>query len=80
MIMPLLDESLRVQVFFEEPDCNYRDNICISFLEVCPQDEKLFIHDETNIFLTPEQAESFARVLLEAANTSREATRDKCGE
>jgi hypothetical protein len=47
---------------------------------VCPQDEKLFIHDETNIFLTPEQAESFARVLLEAANTSREATRDKCGE
>lgn len=80
MIIPLLDESLRVQVFFDEPDCDYKDNICISFLEVCPEDEKVFIHDETNIFLTPDQAEKFASVLLEAAKQSREATRDKCGE
>ena len=80
MIIPLLDESLRVQVFFDEPDCDYKDNICISFLEVCPQDEKLFIHDETNIFLTPGEAEKFANVLLEAARNSRKATRDNCRE
>ncbi len=80
MIIPLLDESLRVQVFFDEPDCDYKDNICISFLEVCPQEEKLFIHDETNIYLTPEQAEQFAGILIEAAKQSRKATRDKCGE
>jgi hypothetical protein len=80
MIISLLDESLRVQVFFEEPDCDYKDNICISFLEVCPQDEKLFIHDETNIFLTPGQADKFAGVLLKAAEQSREASKEKCGE
>lgn len=80
MIIPLLDESLRVQVFFDEPDCDYKDNICISFLEVCPEDEKVFIHDETNIFLTPDQAEKLATELLEAAKQSREATKDKCGE
>lgn len=80
MIIPLLDESLRVQVFFDEPDCDYKDNICISFLEVCPEDEKIFIHDETNIFLTPAQAERFAGVLMVAAEQSRQASRDKCGE
>jgi hypothetical protein len=79
MVLLLLDESLRVQVFFEEPDCEFEDNVCISFTEVCPSEEKVFIHDETNIFLTPDQAEHFARVLLEAATQSRSAQKEKCG-
>ena len=79
MIISLLDDSLQVEVFFDEPDCDYRDNICISFSEVCPEDEKVFIHDETNIFLTPEQADSFAQVLTEAAAQSRRISKEKCG-
>lgn len=80
MILHLLDDSLQVQVFFEEPDCDFADNVCISFVEDCPEEEKLFIHDETNMFITPEQAEALARQLLTAAEQSRRATEEKCGE
>ena len=80
MIISLLDDSLQVQVFFEEPDCDYIDNVCLSFLEDCPEDEKVFIHDETNIFLTPDQADLFAQVLTEAAAQSRRASKEKCGK
>ncbi len=79
MPLSLLDESLKVDIFFEEPDCEFDDNICISFVETCPDEEKVFIHDETNIFLTPEQAEKFADELLQAAKNSRQARREKCG-
>ena len=78
MIISLLDDSLQVQVFFEEPDCDFKDNVCISFLEVCPEEEKVFIHDETNIFLTPDQADLFAQALIDAATHSRSASREKC--
>jgi len=78
MTLLLLDESLHVQVFFEEPDCDFDDNICISLIEVCPDDEKLFIHDETNIFLTTEQAERFAKELLMAVKDSKRARQEKC--
>ena len=78
MVLLLLDESLRVQVFFEEPDCDFEDNVCISFMEVCPPEEKVFINDETNLFLTPDQAEQLAKVLLQAASQSRSARQEKC--
>ncbi|HSF80774.1 MAG TPA: hypothetical protein VLA49_06050 [Anaerolineales bacterium] len=78
MILQLLDNSLQVQVFYEEPDCDFEDNVCISFIEDCPEEEKVFIHDETNIFLTIEQAEQFAQALLAAAQNSRLAREEKC--
>lgn len=71
MTLHLLDDSLQVQIFFEEPDCDFTDNICVSFIEDCPAEEKIFIHDETNIFLTPDQAEAFAGLLVAAAARSR---------
>lgn len=80
MAISLLDESLLVRVFFEEPDCDFRDNVRLSILEDCPVDEKVFIHDETNLFLTPDQADLFAQVLIEAATQSRQAVKEKCGE
>ena len=76
MILLLLDESLRLQVFYEDQDCDYRDNICISIREDCPQNEKIFIHDETNIFITPRQAEELAAILTEAALKSRASNKD----
>lgn len=75
MIISLLDGSLRVQIFYEEPDASFEDNVCISFLEYCPEDEKIFKAGETNIFLTPEQAAQLAEALSKAAAESKLASR-----
>ncbi len=66
----LLDNSLRVRVYYECEDCDYEDNICISFVEECPEDEKIFLAGETNIYLTPDQAKELAMALVHAANAS----------
>ncbi len=75
MIISLLDGSLKVQIFYEEPDASFEDNVCISFLEDCPEDEKIFKAGETNIFLTPEQAAQLAEALSKAAAESKLASR-----
>ena len=79
MELLLLDDSLRLRVFFEEPDCDYRDNICLSIEEDCPNNEKLFIHDQTNIYITPGQAEALSTALIDAARSSRAIKEEKCG-
>ncbi len=66
----LLDESLRVRVYYECDDCDYDDNICVSIIEECPDDEKVLIAGETNLYLTPEQAKKLAMALIHAANNS----------
>ena len=66
----LLDDSLKVDVFFEPGDNEFADNICIMVDEDCPEDEKIFRADETNIFLTPLQARQLAQALLDAAAES----------
>lgn len=78
MTLLLLDESLHVKVFYEEPDCDFEDNICISVTEVCPEDEKIFIYGETNIFLTAEQAKILANDLVQAIEASELARKEKC--
>lgn len=67
MFVFLLDNSLRVEVYCEDLDSEFEDNICISFVETCPEDEKIFRADETNIYLTPKQAEQFGDLLVRAA-------------
>jgi hypothetical protein len=62
----LLDRSLKVDVYYEPEDRNFNDNICISFCEECPDYEKIFVADETNIYLTSEQARQLAEALLQA--------------
>lgn len=68
--LPLLDNSLHVSVFYESTDSDFDDDICIRLREKCPEDEKIFKADETNIFLTPDQANQFALLLIEAAKQS----------
>lgn len=74
----ILENSLRLRIFFEEPDCDYSDNICLSIDEDCPKNEKLFIHDQTNIYITPEQAQAISAALAEAARASQAAKEEKC--
>jgi hypothetical protein len=71
MAIFLLDNSLKVEIYYDESDADFADNICVSFAENCPDDEKIFRADETNIFLTPEQACLLAMALNRAASRSR---------
>jgi hypothetical protein len=73
MTIFLLEDSLRVEVYFEHSDMDFEDNICISFYEDCPYPEKIFRAGETNIYLTHEQACQLGKALLEAAGNSDEA-------
>lgn len=66
----ILDDSLRITIFFDREDCVYEDNVCVSFRESCPDDEKIFRADETHIFLTPTQAIRLSQALREAAEKS----------
>jgi hypothetical protein len=67
MFVMLLDNSLKVEIYCDQMDSEFEDNICISFVEECPEDEKIFKADETNIYLTPQQAEQFGNLLARAA-------------
>lgn len=70
MAIYLLDNSLKVEVFFDPSDSQFEDNICISFVEECPEEEKLFYAGESNIYLTPDQACRFAEALTKAVEDS----------
>jgi len=70
MRIELLDGCLTVSVFYETEDQEFTDNICLSFLEPCADDEKIFKADETNIYLTVREARALARALLKAADES----------
>jgi hypothetical protein len=67
----LLDGSLKLNIYFEESDREFEDDICLCFVEDCPEDEKLFKADEVSIYATPEQV---ALMILEL-NRALEANR-----
>jgi len=68
--LSLLDKSLEVSIYFEPSDSEYDDNICICFEEFCQEEEKIFKAGETNIFLTPDQANQLALALIAASKQS----------
>jgi hypothetical protein len=70
----LLDDSLQVDVFFSPEDGDLTDNICLRVIESCTDGEKIFIHDESDLFLTPQQARDLAEALLAAVKESEEKT------
>lgn len=72
----LLDRTLKIDVYFDAEDCQFSDNICLSICEECVDDEKIFIADETNMYLSEEQASNLAEALLEAINKSKSAVRN----
>jgi hypothetical protein len=52
----LLDGSLKLTIYYEESDREFDDDICLCFIEDCPEDEKVFKADEVSIYVTPEEA------------------------
>lgn len=71
MAIYLLDNTLKIEIGYEESDSDYEDDILVKIIEECPEDEKIFRHDETNLYLTPQQANDLARLLDHAAQASR---------
>ncbi len=66
----LLDGSLTIEIYYSQEDCDFEDNICLSFVEDCPDEEKVFYSDETNLLITREQALQLAEALLKAVKAS----------
>ena len=68
--IPLLDETLEVRVKFDAGDRDLMDNICLEVIESCPDEEKIFKHDETNLYITRVQALELAQALISAVKKS----------
>jgi hypothetical protein len=69
----LIDDTLSVEVYYDQKDCEYQDNICFSILEDCPDEEKVFRAGQTYLYLTREQARILGQALLDAAEESCQA-------
>ena len=71
MSIKLLENTLEINIYYDECDCEYDDNICVSIIEDCPEEEKIFRADETNLYLTPEQALQLMQALKAATSESK---------
>jgi hypothetical protein len=69
----LLDGSLKLNVFYEQSDREFEDDICICFVEECDDDEKLFRADEVSIYLTPREVGLLLLELNRALEAFRQA-------
>jgi hypothetical protein len=76
MSIVLLDGGLKVSIFYEESDRDFDDDICIQMIEDCPDDEKILKFDETNIYITPDQA----CLLILALRRAMQSYRSSCKE
>jgi len=71
MSISLVDNSLKVNIYLEETDLDFDDGICVCIVEDCPDEEKLFRADETNIYITPDQAALLIMALQRALKKYR---------
>jgi hypothetical protein len=72
MTINLLEDTLQIDIFYERDDHDLEDNICVSIIERCAPEERLFCAGETYIYLTPQQARELGQALLIAANSSNQ--------
>ena len=56
MTINLLDNSLKVDIFYDDSDRNFDDDICIKIYEDSIEEERILKIEETNIYITPDQA------------------------
>jgi len=75
MAIELLNGTLKIEVFFDQADKEYEDNICMCLQESGPEDEKILYAGETNIFINADEARKLADMLNEAANRSSHSSR-----
>jgi hypothetical protein len=68
MTIHLLEDTLEIDIFYECEDQDLEDNICISVVERCPPDEKLFRVGKTLIYLTSQEAHTLGKALISMAD------------
>lgn len=56
MTIKLLDDTLVVNIRHEASDQEFDDDICLTFFEDSPEEERIFNIEETHIYITPDQA------------------------
>lgn len=76
MEIKLLGGELVLNICYENSDNEFDDNICLSFVEPCPDDARLFHATETNLYITPQEARVLAAILLTAAEESDFSSHD----
>ena len=72
----ILDESVKIEVYFEENDHEFEDNVCISFHENCPEEERIYRANLSHIYISVKQARQFAHALILAAQESEGKNQD----
>lgn len=75
MAHELLNGSLEIDIFYENRDKEYDDNICVCLKEYGPDDEKILYATETNLYITAEEARNLAELLTKAADLSSQGSR-----
>jgi len=75
MAIELLNGSLKIDIFFDKNDKEYDDNICMCLKEYGPEDEKILYANETDLFITIEEARKLAEMLITAADNSSQGSR-----
>ena len=68
----LLDDSLKLKIYYDETDSDFEDDICLCFEEDCPDEERLLRADEVSIYITPEQAALIILGLSRAVEAARQ--------
>ncbi len=71
MTILLIDKSLELNIFLDKEDSGFEDNICLQFVEKCPEDEKVFFGGETNLYITREQAWDMYHALKKVLEESK---------
>lgn len=56
MSISLLENTLQAEIFYELSDASFEDNVCLCFTENCSDDERIFINEQTHIYLTLNEA------------------------
>jgi hypothetical protein len=64
----LLDGEMKIRVFFEIPEEDYKDNVHLSLSEDCPEERALLRGDEVAFSMTSQEARKLAQRLVQAAD------------
>lgn len=75
--IPLLDNSLKLTIYYDDNDSDYDDNICLHFQEDCPEAERLFRIEDTSFYVTAEQAALIVLQLSRALEVARLNSSDR---
>jgi len=76
MEIKLLGGELIINICYENSDKEFDDNICLSFIEPCLDDARIFRASETNLYITSQEAREIAEILLKAAEASDLSSHD----